>query len=214
MKQILDIRNLLIIILVAVAVVEFINPKGIMPNRIKLVPQVDSIPYAVHDTVGIETPVEVEVPVEVKVPYAVHDTVPLAQVVDTSAILRLFAENKQTKKDVLKLPEGTVTIFDTISNNKILNRTYTSNIKQKIVRDTSYLPEPRKTAYYFGVDAKFDKPNVINLIGVGLVIKDKDDRHLYKIGVGVSNKISADNANGELIPFFGGSVYWKIKKRN
>jgi hypothetical protein len=205
------IKNIIIALLVILCFLEFINPKGLMPNRIKLVTQVDSIPYAVHDTVGIETPVEVEVPVEVKVPYAVHDTLSLTQVIDTNAILNALGQ-KIFKKDILKLPNniGTVTLFDTISNSKIVGRSFKSDVKQKIVRDTMYTPIPRKTEMFFGIDAKLDKPNVINLIGVAVLFKDKDDHHLYKLGVGVSNKVGEDGINGTLVPYIGGGVYWKV----
>ncbi len=47
-------------------------------------------------------------------------------------------------------------------------------------------------------------------MGVALLIKDKDDRHLYKLGVGVSNKVGDDGINGVLVPYIGGGVYWKV----
>lgn len=181
-----------------------------MPNRITYVKQIDSIPYDVHDTI----PYEVEVEVEVEVPVLVEKLVEVQviQKVDTEAIVKLYSENKQFKKDVLELPGniGTVTLFDTISNNRILGRSFTSKLKQKIVRDTIFTPLPRKNELYFGVDAKFDKPNVVNLIGVGFILKDKDDKHLYKLGVGVSNIVGPDGTNGTLSPFLGGGVYWRL----
>ena len=119
------------------------------------------------------------------------------------------------KKDVLKLPNnvGTVTLFDTISNGRVLGRSFKSDIKQKVVRDTMFLGDARKNLYYFGIDAKLDKPNVINLIGVGFIIKDKDAKHLYKIGIGVSNKIGEDGTTGTLVPFIGGGVYWNVNRK-
>jgi len=116
------------------------------------------------------------------------------------------------KKDILKLPGniGTVTLFDTISNSRIVGRSFKSEVKQKILRDTIYTPIPRKNELFFGVDAKLDKPNVINLIGLAVLLKDKDDHHLYKLGVGVSNKVGSDGTNGVLVPYIGGGVYWKV----
>ena len=212
MKKYLDLKNILIVTLVLIALLEFINPKGFMPNRIVRVPQIDSIPYPVHDTIPQEVEVEVEVPVEVKVPVEKLVEVPVTQKVDTEAIIKLYSENKQFKKDVLNLPSniGTVTIFDTISNNRIIGRSFTSKVKQKVINDTIYTPLPRKNELYFGVDTRFDKPNVMQLIGVGLILKDKDDRHLYKVGVGVSNQTGPDRINGELVPFLGGGVYWRV----
>ncbi len=215
MKKYFDYKVLIILFFLTLSVVEFINPGGYLPNRTVLVPQIDSIPYPVHDTIPYEVEVEVEVPVEVEVEKLVE--VPVIQKVDTEAIIRMYSENKQFKKDILELPGniGTVTLFDTISNNRILGRSFTSKVKQKVIKDTIFTPLPRKNEIYFGVDAKFDKPNVINLIGVGFIVKDKDDKHLYKLGVGVSNTVGPDGTNGTLSPFLGGGVYWKlnIKKK-
>ena len=212
MKHILDIRNIIIVLLIGVAIVEFINPKGIMPHRTLTIRDTVGYEVPVHDTVGIEVPVEVEIPVEVQVPYAVHDTVPVDKPIDTTALLNAIGM-KMFKKDVLKLPNniGTVTLFDTISNSRIVGRSFKSDVKQKIVRDTIYTPIPRQNEMYFGIDAKFDKPNVINIIGVGVLFKNKDDRHMYKLGIGVTNRVDDEGTNGKLVPFIGGGVYWKVK---
>jgi len=212
MKQILDIRNIIIVLLIGVAIVEFVNPKGIMPHRTLTIRDTVGYEVPVHDTVGVEVPFEVEVPVEVQIPYAVHDTFTVSNPIDTNAILNSIGM-KMFKKDVLKLPNniGTVTLFDTISNSRIVGRSFKSDVKQKIVRDTMYTPIPRQNEMYFGVDAKFDKPNVINIIGVGVLFKNKDDRHMYKLGIGVTNRVDDEGTNGKLVPFIGGGVYWKVK---
>ena len=214
MKHILDIRNIIIVLLIGVAIVEFINPKGIMPHRTLTIHDTVGYEVPVHDTVGVEVPVEVEIPVEVQVPYAVHDTFTVTNPIDTNAILNSIGM-KMFKKDILKLPNnvGTVTLFDTISNGRILGRSFKSDIKQKVVRDTTFLGDARKNLYYFGIDAQLDKPNVVNLIGLGFIIKDKDAKHLYKIGVGVTNRVGQDGTNGTLSPFIGGGVYWNVNRK-
>lgn len=211
MKKIFDVRHIIIIILLLLALLEFINPKGFMPNRVVQVPVVDSVPYPVHDTIPQEVEVEVQVPVEIEKEVKVEVQVPTPIPVDTMAIVKMFSENKQTKKDILQLPDniGTVTIFDTISNNRILSRSFTSKVKQKIVRDTVKIPEPIKNVLYFGMDAKFDKPNVVNFLGVSALYKTKEEK-LYRVGVGVNN-IVKDGTNGVLVPYVGGGIYWPIK---
>jgi hypothetical protein len=212
MKKILDIRHIIIVILAILALVEFINPKGIMPNRTKLVPQIDSIPYAVHDTIPVDSLVEVEVEVPVEVPVEKKVEIPVLQPIDTAEILKLhFA--KTPYKDVLKLPnnQGTVTITDTIANNTIVNRKFIADIKRMIIKDTIYTQIPRKTEVYLGIDAKFDKPNVVNVMGLSMLFKNKDDKHMYKIGVGVTNRVDDNGTNGTLHPFIAGGVYWKVK---
>lgn len=210
MKKYFDYKNLIILFLISLSIFEFLNPGGHLPNRTLYVTQIDSIPYEVHDTIPYEVEVEVEVEVPVEVEKLVE--VQVIQKVDTEAIVKLYSENKQFKKDILELPGniGTVTLFDTISNNRILGRSFTSKVKQKVIKDTVFTPLPRKNELYFGVDAKFDKPNVVNLIGLGFILKDKDDKHLYKLGVGVSNTVGPDGTNGTLSPFLGGGVYWRL----
>jgi len=212
MKKILDIRHIVIVLLLLICALEFLNPKGFMPNRTKIVTQIDSIPFEVHDTTEIEVPVEVEVLYEVKVPYEVKVEVPVIQSVDTAQILKSHFAKIQYK-DVLKLPnnQGTITITDTIANNTIVNRKFIADVKRMIINDTIYTQIPRKTEAYLGLDVKFDKPNVINIIGLSMLFKNKDDRHLYKLGVGVTNRVDDGGTNGKLTPFIGGGVYWKLK---
>ena len=212
MKKIFDIRHIIILILLLICILEFLNPKGIMPNRTVSIRDTVGFEILVHDTVEVESLVEVEIPVEVQVPYAVHDTVPVDKPIDTTALLNAIGM-KMFKKDVLKLPNniGTVTLFDTISNSRIVGRSFKSDVKQKIVRDTMYTPIPRQNEMYFGIDAKFDKPNVINIVGVSVLFKNKDDRHMYRLGVGVTNRVDDEGTNGKLVPFIGGGVYWKVK---
>lgn len=208
MKKIFGIKNIIIFVLSASTAIVAINPKGIMPNRTKYHKIVDSIPYPVHDTIPFESLVEVEVPVEVRIPYAVHDTVPT--IVDTNAILKDYLA-KVESKERLTLPnkQGTIDLVETISQNKIIDRTFVANIKPTIKKDTIYQPEPKKTQFFVGFDARFDQPNVVELLGLGFVLKDKSDR-LYKIDLGVSNRVKELNT-GEFVPYVGGGVYWKIK---
>lgn len=212
MKKIFDIRHVIILILLLICVLEFFNPKGIMPNRTVSIRDTVGFEVPVHDTVEVESFVEVEVPVEVPVPYEVHDTVSVDKPIDTTALLNAIGM-KMFKKDVLKLPNniGTVTLFDTISNSRIIGRSFKSDVKQKIVRDTMYTPIPRQNEFYVGLDAKFDKPNVINIVGLSVLFKNKDDRHMYRLGIGVTNRVDDQGTNGKLTPFIGGGAYWKVK---
>jgi hypothetical protein len=68
MKKYLDIRNIIIILLIATTAIVAINPKGIIPNRTKYHQIIDSVPYPVHDTIFVDSLVEVEV----DVPYEVQ----------------------------------------------------------------------------------------------------------------------------------------------
>ena len=212
MKKIFDLKSIIIALLTITTIFVIVNPKGIMPNRTKIIPQIDSIPYAVHDTIPVDSLVEVEV--EVPVPYEVEKRVevPVIQPVDTLEIMKVYFA-KVPHKDVLMLPnnQGTVTITDTISQNTVVNRKFISDIKKMIVKDTIYTKEPKVSQLFFGVDAKLNQPDVIQLLGVRVLLKDKTDK-LYKLGIGVSNKTNPDGLTGRLDPYIGGGVYWPIKK--
>ena len=212
MKKLLDVRHFVILILILLAAIEFINPKGIMPRRTSI--QVDSIPYAVHDTIPVDSLVEVEIEVEVPVPYEVEKRVevPVIQPIDTLEIMKVYFA-KVPHKDVLMLPnnQGTVTITDTISKNSVVNRKFIADIKRMIVKDTIYTKEPKKTEIFFGFDGGYNQENVVSHIGAGLLYKTKDDK-IFHVGVGVANRV-LDKTNGEFTPYVDGGVYWKIKTK-
>lgn len=170
MKKYLDIRNILIILLVASTALVAINPKGIIPNRTDYHYRVDSVPYPVHDTI----PLEIEVPIDVKVFVEKLTEVPVYQKIDTAEIIRKYLAQIE-HKDKLVLPSGQElsVATDATSKNKTISKILASESNTKIVRDTLYTTEPRKTTYYLGFDAKFDDPNYVKLLGLGLIITDK-----------------------------------------
>jgi hypothetical protein len=210
MKKIFDIRHIIIVLLLVAAIVEFINPKGVMPHR--TVTRVDSIPYAVHDTISVDSLVEVEV--EVPVPYEVEKRVevPVQVPVDTNQILSIFFK-KNVFNNTLKLlnNSGTVSITDTISENKIVGRGFVANIKTKTIIDTVLKVNPPKGQWYAGFDVKLDKPTVVKVIDIGLMFKSKQNK-IFKIGVGVEN-VMTSSSNGKFEPYIGGGAYFPVKLR-
>jgi hypothetical protein len=206
MKKLINIPNGIILLLVVVSVIEFINPKGIMPNRTIL--KIDSIPYAIHDTVSVDSLVEVEVEIEVEVEKRVE--VPVYQLIDTMEILKIHFAKVQ-HKEVLTLPnnQGTVTLIDTISKNSIVNRNFIADIKRMIVNDTIYTKEPKKNQLFFGFNSGINKQNVVSHIGTGVLFKTKDDK-IFHVGVGVANRL-LDGSTGTFTPYIDGGVYWKVK---
>ncbi len=209
MKKIFDIRHIVIAILLVLVVVEFINPKGIMPNRNIVIHDTIGVEVSVHDTIPQEVEVEVEVPVMVEkpVPYAVHDTI--QTIVDTNLIVNQYLNSKNIFTNTYKFDkkQGSITITDTISNNKIIGRKYTTKITPII--DTLRMPEPFKRKVFGGVEASFNKPDVVSLVGVGFLINSKSNK-IYQLGLGVTNQ-TTDGTNGSFTPYIKGGVYWKIK---
>ena len=209
MKKIFDIRHIIIVLLLLLAVVEFINPNGIMPNRTNIIHDTVGFEVPVHDTVGVEVEVEVEVPVEVEkpVPYAVHDTI--QAVVDTNFIVNNYLNSKNVFTNTYKFDkkQGSITITDTISQNKIIGRKYTTKITPIV--DTVRFPEPFKRKVFVGLESGFNSPDFVNFVGAGILINSKSDK-IYNLGVGVNNT-TTDGTNGVFTPYIKGGVYWKIK---
>lgn len=205
-KNIFDIRHIVILILILICVIEFINPKGIMPHRTFAVH--DTIGVPVHDTIPVDSLVDVpvEVQVEKPVPYAVHDTLIIKA--DTNAIVENYLNSKNIFTNTYKfsMNQGSITIVDTISKNKIIGRKYTTKITPRT--DTLRLPAIFKREMFVGIDTRFDKPNFIQLLGVGVIYKTKKNM-LYKIDLGVENRVT-DGTNGKFTPYIGGGVYWKV----
>lgn len=212
MKKHLTAKNFSIVILIILLFLAFFNPGGYLPNR--TITKVDSIPYAVHDTIPVDSLVEVEVEIEVPVEVEVEKRVevPVLTPVDTAEILKVHFAKVQ-HKDVLVLPDnvGTVTIMDTISKNSIVNRKFISDIKQMIVKDTVYTKEPKKGQMYFGFNGGLSKPDVVSHLGTGIMYKTKEDK-IYHLGIGVANRI-LDGTTGQFTPYVDGGVYFKIKTR-
>lgn len=210
MKKHLNAKNFIIVILIILLFLAFFNPGGHLPNRTVL--KLDSIPYAVSDTVTVDSLVEVEVEIEVPVEIEVEKRieVPVLTPVDTNEILKIYFAKIQ-HKEVLTLPNnvGTVTITDTISKNSIVNRKFISDIKQMIVKDTIYTKEPKKGQMFFGFNGGFNKSNVVSHIGTGLMYKTKEDK-IFHVGLGVANRL-LDGTSGQFTPYVDGGVYWKIK---
>jgi hypothetical protein len=211
MKKIFDIRHIIIVLLLLLAVVEFLNPNGIMPNRTKTIIDTVGIEVPVHDTIGVEVPyeVEVEVPVEVEkpVPYAVHDTI--QAVVDTNLIVKNYLNSVNIFTNTYKFDkkQGSITITDTISQNKLIGRKYITKITP--ITDTLLIPEPFKRKVFFGLEGGFNSADFVNFIGAGVLINSKSDK-IYNLGVGVNNT-TTDGTNGVFTPYIKGGVYWKIK---
>lgn len=188
---------------------EFINPKGIMPNRTTIVSDTVGYEVTVHDTIPMEVEVEVpfEVEVEKPVPYAVHDTI--QAVVDTNFIVNQYLNSFNVFTNTYKFDkqQGSITITDTISKNKIVGRKYTTKITPKT--DTLRISEPFKRKIYGGIEGGFNQADFVNSVGVGLLINPTPNQ-IYQLGIGVNNK-TTDGTNGEFTPYIRGGVYWKIK---
>ena len=212
MKKFLNLKNIAIAVLVVIVLLEYFNPGGKMPGRTV---RIDGKKYEVikHDIDTFEV-VKTKV-VTKKGSDIYHETiiekeVVIPAIVDTQALLKDYY-SKVLYKDVLVLPDslGTVSVTDTISQNKILGRTFDAKVKERTIKETLIVKELPKTQVYYGFTGGFNKADVVSNIGGGLLIKTKKDK-IYQVGVGVANRVT-DGTNGTLSPYVGAGVYWKIK---
>lgn len=214
MKKFLNIKNIAIAVLVVIVLLEIWNPGGVMPGRTI---RIDGKKYEVikHeiDTVDvIKTKVVTKKGDDIYHEVIVEKEVQIPAVVDTAALLKNYY-SKVLYKDVLVLPDslGTVAVTDTISQNKILGRTFDAKVRERTIKETTIVKELPKNQVYFGFDGGFNKADVVSHVGTGLILKTKKDK-IYQLGVGVANR-TTDGTNGSLTPYIGGGVYWKIKFR-
>ena len=142
-----------------------------------------------------------------------HETIKevvIPTIVDTQALLQdFFAKN--IYKDTLQLPDslGTIAMIDTITQNKILGRTFNASVKQRTIKETTIVKELPKTKLFYGFEGGFNKADVVSHLGFGVLVNTKKDK-MFHLGLGVANR-TTDGTSGELSPYIGGGVYWKLK---
>jgi hypothetical protein len=210
MKKLLNFKNIVIVALIVFVLLEWFNPGGVMPGK-KVFIAGKAYEVIKHDIDTIDI-VKTKV-VTKKGEDIYHETIKeviIPTIVDTQALLHdYFAKN--IYKDTLQLPDslGTIAMIDTITQNKILGRTFNASVKQRTIKETMIVKELPKTQVYYGLTGGFNKADVVSNLGAGLLIKTKKDK-IYNLGIGVSNRVS-DGTNGTLSPYIGGGVYWKIK---
>ena len=94
-------------------------------------------------------------------------------------------------------------LTDTISQNKILSRKIEWNFQIPTIYNTKIVKELPKRQFYYGVGADFNKTNFIQSAKFGILYKDKKDK-IFGLNLGVLN------ANNNVTPYVGGSLYWKL----
>ena len=202
MKKILDVRHFIILALIAALIFLKGDNRTLIKQVIKEVPG-----ETIHDTISQEVPIYIEGE------DIYHDTtiyVPTLVQVDTLEILKEFY-TKMINMDTIKLNnnQGFIYLSDSISQNKIVSRNWSSSIKPKIVREPAPLPPPVRNQMFIGVDGSWSQKDWVNSLGMGLILKTKKD-NLYHVGLGVANR-TTDGISGEFTPYLNGGVYWKIK---
>ena len=210
MKKLLNIKNIALLVLIAIVV--FQQCGGNKKTTGEIV-KVDGKKYELikHEIDTFEI-VKTKV-VTKKGEDIYHETIKeviIPTIIDTQALLQdYFAKN--IYKDTLQLPDslGIVSLIDTITQNKILGRTFNASVKQRVIKETTIVKELPKTKLFYGFEGGFNKADVVSHLGFGVLVNTKKDK-MFHLGLGVANR-TTDGTSGALAPYIGGGVYWKLK---
>ena len=212
MKKLLNFKNIAIAALIIFVLLEWFNPGGVMPGKkVFIAGKAYEVIKHEIDTVDIvKTKVVTKKGEDIYHETIVEKEVIIPAVIDTMALLKDYY-SKVLYKDVLVLPDslGTVAVTDTISQNKILGRTFNANVKQRTIKETTIVKELPKTKVFYGLEGGFNKADFVSSVGAGVLINTKKDK-IYQLGLGVNNQ-TTDGINGGFTPYIRGGVYWKIK---
>ena len=213
MKKFVNFKNIAIAALVIYILLQWFNPGGVMPGGRTI--RIEGKKYEIikHeiDTVDIvKTKVVTKKGEDIYHETIVEKEVLIPAVIDTAALLKDYY-SKVLYKDVLVLPDslGTVAVTDTISQNKILGRTFNASVKQRTIKETTIVKELPKTKLFYGLEGGFNKADFVSSVGAGVLINTKKDK-IYQLGLGVTNQ-TTDGTNGGFTPYVRGGVYWKLK---
>jgi len=214
MKKLLNFKNIAIAALIIFVLLQWFNPGDILPGKkVFIAGKAYEVIKHEIDTVDIvKTKVVTKKGEDIYHETIVEKEVIIPAVIDTAALLKDYY-SKVLYKDVLVLPDslGTVAVTDTISQNKILGRTFNANVKQRTIKETTIVKELPKTKVFYGLEGGFNKADFVSSVGAGVLINTKKDK-IYQLGVGVDNR-TTDGTNGSFSPYVKGGVYWKIKFR-
>ena len=213
MKKLVNFKNIAIAALIVYILLQWFNPGGVMPGGRTI--RIEGKKYEVikHeiDTVDvIKTKVVTKKGDDIYHETIVEKEVLIPTIIDTAALLKDYY-SKVLYKDVLVLPDslGTVAVTDTISQNKILGRTFDANVKQRTIKETLIVKEPARNQVYYGLNGGFNKADVVSSVGAGIMLKTKKDK-IYQFTLGVNNRV-VDGTTGGFSPYVGFGTYWKIK---
>jgi hypothetical protein len=212
MKNLLNFKNIVIAALIIFVLLEWFNPGGVMPGKkVFIAGKAYEVIKHEIDTVDIvKTKVVTKKGEDIYHETIVEKEVIIPAVIDTMALLKDYY-SKVLYKDTLILPDslGIVALNDTISQNKILGRTFNASVKQRTIKETTIVKELPKTKLFYGLEGGFNKADFVSSVGAGVLINTKKDK-IYQLGLGVTNQ-TTDGTNGGFTPYVRGGVYWKLK---
>jgi hypothetical protein len=138
--------------------------------------------------------------IETKLEYVLsEEDYGLVEKLDT--LIELYSM-KNIYNDSIKIDTfGYVNVTDTVQENKLLGRSFITNIviPEKTVTITNTIYPKPKRQFYIGGGISGNKISPINSVNAGLLYKDRRDR-IFGIGASYDGQI-----------YYGIQSYWKIK---
>jgi hypothetical protein len=212
MKKLLNFKNIAIVALIIFVLLQWFNPGDILPGKkVFIAGKAYEVIKHEIDTIDIvKTKVVTKKGEDIYHETIVEKEVIIPTVIDTMALLKDYY-SKVLYKDTLVLPDslGIVALNDTITQNKILGRTFNASVKQRTIKETTIVKELPKTKLFYGLEGGFNKADFVSSVGAGVLINTKKDK-IYQLGLGVTNQ-TTDGTNGGFTPYVRGGVYWKLK---
>jgi hypothetical protein len=149
---------------------------------------------------------KVEVPV-IKIEYKLVEVPTKPTALDTVSILQqYYPKNVFTDVLVLEKGQGKITVTDTISHNRLASRSWTADIKPRLVREEVQVTAPPVREYFLGPEASTNFRSVNNWYSLSLLIKNKSN-HIIRFSGGVNMRDGVDGAQ----PYFATGFYFKFK---
>jgi hypothetical protein len=214
MKKFLNIKNIALLLLIAIVIFQQCGGNKTKTGEIVKIDgkKYELIKHEIDTIEVVKTKVVTKKGDDIYHETIVEKEVFIPAIIDTAALLKDYY-SKVLYKDVLVLPDslGTVAVTDTISQNRILGRTFNANVKQRTIKETTIVKELPKTKLFYGFEGGFNKADVVSHIGFGVLVNTKTDK-IFNLGIGVANRV-VDGTNGELTPYINGGVYWKLRLR-
>ena len=199
-KILIDIKNknnfdykyiVIIILLVIILLMRGCNSTPIIKEP-SVVTKYDTIYKETHDTIKKKVYID-------KIKYVPFERIIFANVEEC---MRKYNE-QTTYKDTIALDSiGTITVIDTVFQNKLRERIVFKNYRIPLVTKTVTITkqeEPKRQLYIGG--NLFGDKNQLQLLTPGVIYKTKQD-NIYQVNVGVS-------FDGSIT--YGAGIYWKIK---
>lgn len=145
-------------------------------------------------------------PVE-KIQYKIVEVLTKPTAVDTLAILQQYYV-KNVFNDVLVLDkgQGTINITDTVSHNRLTARTWSANIKPRVIREIVPVQPTFTREYFLGPEITTGYDGLSSWYGLNLLIRSAPNS-IVKLGTGINMRDSFSGPKAYLV----GGYYFRIK---